>query len=105
MRPEVNNDEILGYLESKLIKKDSPVKEYVVDAIKDSYKRLINPSIEREIRSDLTGVSEGEVTIRATSTKDTTKYCDYIVTVTLPKATDISIFIEENANLVKDLDI
>lgn len=55
---EVNNDEIIGYLESKLIKKDSPVKEYVVDAIKDSYKRLINPSIEREIRSDLTSVSE-----------------------------------------------
>ena len=55
---EVNNDEILGYLESKLIKKESPVKEYVVDAIKDSYKRLINPSIEREIRSDLTSVSE-----------------------------------------------
>ena len=55
---EVNNDEIIDYLESKLIKKDSPVKEYVVDAIKDSYKRLINPSIEREIRSDLTSVSE-----------------------------------------------
>ena len=55
---EVNNDEIIGYLESKLIKKESPVKEYVVDAIKDSYKRLINPSIEREIRSDLTSVSE-----------------------------------------------
>ena len=55
---EVNNDEILSYLESKLIKKDSPVKEYVIDAIKDSYKRLINPSIEREIRSDLTNISE-----------------------------------------------
>ena len=55
---DVNNDEILSYLESKIIKKDSPVKEYVIDAIKDSYKRLINPSIEREIRSDLTSVSE-----------------------------------------------
>ena len=55
---DVNNDEILSYLESKIIKKDSPVKEYVIDAIKDSYKRLINPSIEREIRSDLTSISE-----------------------------------------------
>ena len=55
---DVNNDEIISYLESKLIKKDSPVKEYVIDAIKDSYKRLINPSIEREIRSDLTSISE-----------------------------------------------
>lgn len=55
---DVNNDEIISYLESKIIKKESPVKEYVVDAIKDSYKRLINPSIEREIRSDLTSISE-----------------------------------------------
>ena len=55
---DVNNDEIISYLESKIIKKDSPVKEYVIDAIKDSYKRLINPSIEREIRSDLTSISE-----------------------------------------------
>ena len=55
---DVNNDEIISYLESKIIKKESPVKEYVVDAIKDSYKRLINPSIEREIRSDLTSTSE-----------------------------------------------
>ena len=55
---DVNNDEILSYLESKIIKKESPVKEYIIDAIKDSYKRLINPSIEREIRSDLTSISE-----------------------------------------------
>ncbi len=51
---EINDDEVVNYLESKLIKNDSPVKEYVIDAIKDSYKRLISPSIEREIRSDLT---------------------------------------------------
>ena len=55
---DVNTDEILSYLESKIIKKESPVKEYVVDAIKDSYKRLIGPSIEREVRSELTTQSE-----------------------------------------------
>ena len=55
---DVNNDEIISYLESKIIKKDSPVKEYVIDAIKDSYKRLISPSIEREVRSELTEKSE-----------------------------------------------
>ena len=55
---EVNNEEILSYLESKIIKKDSPVKPYVIDAIKDSYKRLIFPSMEREIRSELTNQSE-----------------------------------------------
>ena len=55
---EVNNEEILSYLESKIIKKDSPVKPIVIDAIKDSYKRLIFPSMEREIRSELTSQSE-----------------------------------------------
>ena len=55
---DVNTDEILSYLESKIIKKESPVKEYVIDAIKDSYKRLIGPSIEREVRSELTEKSE-----------------------------------------------
>lgn len=55
---EVNNEEVLSYLESKIIKKDSPVKPYVIDAIKDSYKRLIFPSMEREIRSELASQSE-----------------------------------------------
>ena len=55
---EVNTEGILTYLETKIIKKDSPVKEYVIDAIKDSYKRLIAPSIEREVRSELTLNSE-----------------------------------------------
>lgn len=55
---DVNDEDILSYLESKLIKKESPVKEYVTDAIKDSYKRLIKPSMEREIRSELTVQSE-----------------------------------------------
>ena len=54
----VNNEEIISYLESKLIKKDSSTKEYILDAIKDSYKRLINPSLEREVRSELTLNSE-----------------------------------------------
>lgn len=55
---DVNDDDILSYLESKLIKKESPVKLYVIDAIKDSYKRLIKPSMEREIRNELTIQSE-----------------------------------------------
>ena len=52
---DYNVDEIISYLETKIIKND---KSYVVDivknAIKDSLKRLILPSIEREIRSELT---------------------------------------------------
>ncbi len=57
---DINKDEILAYLEKKLIKNDkSFVTSYVKSAIADSYKRLISPSIEREIRSDLT--EKGEV--------------------------------------------
>lgn len=55
---DVNDEDILSYLESKLIKKESPVKLHVIDAIKDSYKRLIKPSMEREIRNELTLQSE-----------------------------------------------
>lgn len=52
---DVNQEEIIAYLESKLIKnKNNFVVNEVIDAIKDSLKRLIYPSIEREIRSELT---------------------------------------------------
>lgn len=54
-----DDDKIISYLESKIIKNDkSVVLNYVKDAIKDSYKRLIKPSIEREIRSELTLIGE-----------------------------------------------
>lgn len=56
---DMNIDEIQAYLESKLIKnKESFVTELVKSSIKDSLKRLILPSIEREIRSELTEKSE-----------------------------------------------
>ncbi len=51
---DVNKDEILNNLYSRIIKDDkSIVVEIVKDAINDSYKRLIAPSIEREIRSEI----------------------------------------------------
>jgi len=51
---DINDDILITYLESKVIKnKDSFVVEEIKDAIKDSYKRLILPSIEREIRAEL----------------------------------------------------
>ena len=55
---DVNDEDIISYLEYKLLKKESQVKPYVIDAIKDSYKRLIKPSMEREIRNELTLQSE-----------------------------------------------
>lgn len=52
---EFNDEEILTYLKTKIIKNDkSFVCEVVINSIKDSLKRLIIPSIEREIRSELT---------------------------------------------------
>ena len=60
---EYNKEYILEYLGNKVIKnKDSVCIDMVKDAIEDSYKRLIGPSIEREIRSDLTEVA-GDVAI------------------------------------------
>jgi len=51
---DVDSVKIHEYLESKIVKnKNSYVYDIVINAIKDSYKRLIFPSIEREIRSDL----------------------------------------------------
>ena len=56
---DMENDAIQAYLESKIIKnKDSFVVSLVKDSIKDSLKRLILPSIEREIRSELTESAE-----------------------------------------------
>ena len=56
---EVNKDEVISYLEKKIIKDEkSFVVGIVKEAIADSYKRLIEPSIIREIRSDLTEKGE-----------------------------------------------
>ena len=51
---DYNNDKIIEYLEKRIIKnKESYVTEIVKESIKDSLKRLILPSVEREIRADL----------------------------------------------------
>lgn len=51
-------EKIIDYLSKKIIKNNSPFKEILLDAIKDSYSRLISPSIENEIRNDLTTKAE-----------------------------------------------
>ena len=56
---EIDETYIINYLEKKVIKgKITNEVPYVKDAILDSYKRLIFPSVEREIRSDLKDISE-----------------------------------------------
>ena len=55
---DINEDEIINYLNKEIIKKENKCGTLVKEAIVDSYNRLIKPSVEREIRSDLTEVSE-----------------------------------------------
>ncbi len=59
VKVEAPEEEIISYLESKVILKDNPnTTEILKDVIADSYKRLIAPAIEREIRSSLTEEAE-----------------------------------------------
>jgi len=55
VRINIDENIIIEYLESKIIKNNINLEivSIVKDAIRDSYKRLIEPSIEREIRSEL----------------------------------------------------
>ena len=52
-------EDILRYLEHQVITRDNPITTPVLkEVVEDSYKRLIGPAIEREIRSDLTEKAE-----------------------------------------------
>ena len=52
-------ERILRYLETKVIVKDNPnTNEYLKATVEDSYRRLIAPAIDREIRNDLTEKAE-----------------------------------------------
>lgn len=55
---EGDEEKLLQKLERKLIRKNSPAVELLQEVIADSYKRLIAPSLEREIRNDLTEKAE-----------------------------------------------
>ena len=52
-------EDILRYLNKRIIIKDNPNTTSILKTVvEDSYKRLIGPAIEREIRSDLTDKAE-----------------------------------------------
>ncbi len=58
---DFDKEKIFEYLKGKIIKnKDSFVVSQVEEAISDSLKRLIYPSVEREIRADLTENAESK---------------------------------------------
>ena len=59
VKVEAPEDKVLRYLEKKVIQHDNPYTTPVLkDVIADSYKRLIEPAIEREIRNSLTEKAE-----------------------------------------------
>ena len=55
---EKPNDRIYNYLTKNIIKGETQFKSILEETIDDSYKRLIEPSIEREIRAELTEKAE-----------------------------------------------
>ena len=56
---EAPEEDILRYLQKKIIRRDNPnTTPVLIDVIEDSYRRLIAPAIEREIRSALTETEE-----------------------------------------------
>ena len=55
---EKPEDKILQYIEKDIIKGNTQFTEMLQETILDSFKRLIEPSIDREIRSDLTEKAE-----------------------------------------------
>ncbi len=62
---ESPEERILLYLEKQVIIRDNPYTTPIIrDALKDSYKRLISPSIERDIRNELTDrAQEGAIEV------------------------------------------
>lgn len=54
----VENERIIEYLNVKCLKENKNTDYYIAESVKDALKRLIYPSIEREIRSELTEKAE-----------------------------------------------
>ena len=59
VKVEAPEEEILRYLERKIIRRENPFTSPVLkDTVEDSYRRLIQPAIEREVRNELTEKAE-----------------------------------------------
>ncbi len=55
---EIDDTRVIGYLEKQFISQETALYSVLVSAIEDGYKRLIKPSIEREIRAMLSEKAE-----------------------------------------------
>ncbi len=69
---EIERDIVLNAMLSEVVKSfDSPAFSYIASAVTDSYDRLISPSIEREIRAELTdNASESAISLFALNLKN-----------------------------------
>jgi uncharacterized protein len=52
---EETDDKIIWYLNSNILKENGKFRDIIIDTIQDAYKRLIKPSVETEVRNELTG--------------------------------------------------
>ena len=66
-------ERIYNYLRKNIVKGETQFTNIVEETIEDSYKRLIEPSIEREIRADLTEKAEEQ------AIKVFGKYYSYVI--------------------------
>ena len=60
VKVSIDTDSILGLLEKDVIRHDSIFRSLLIETIEDAYKRLIAPSVEREMRNLLTERAETE---------------------------------------------
>ena len=60
VKVSIDADAILRLLEKEVIRQDSIFKPLLIETIEDAYKRLIAPSVEREMRNLLTERAEAE---------------------------------------------
>lgn len=58
VRAQTDTDAVIEQLEKRVIKRQSAFTEVLKAGVSDSYKRLIAPSLERELRSELTERAE-----------------------------------------------
>lgn len=54
VKVEINNEKVINYIINEYVNDKNLKNKKIVSAIEDSYKRLIFPSIEREVRNTLT---------------------------------------------------
>lgn len=56
---EINSEKVINHIINEYVKSDNfKNKETIVSSIEDAYKRLIYPSIEREVRNHLTEIAQ-----------------------------------------------